>query len=78
MSPIKGLLALVVGHTRNRPGALGVYPIAGHEYNYNSHLADMVRVFGEGRGHQIEVFFRDELELKVHMMRSQNGSPTQP
>jgi N-acetylmuramoyl-L-alanine amidase len=56
---IQGHLAIVVGHTKNSGGAKGISPINASEYVYNTNLADMIKQYGEARGHMVDVFFRD-------------------
>jgi N-acetylmuramoyl-L-alanine amidase len=64
MSIITGHLALVVGHDKIRQGAHGVAPISSSEYVYNSHLAKLIEEYGERRGHQVDIFFRDHIGIK--------------
>jgi N-acetylmuramoyl-L-alanine amidase len=60
---IQGHLAIVVGHTKNSGGAKGISPINASEYVYNTNLADMIKQYGEARGHMVDVFFKDENEI---------------
>jgi len=57
-------LALVVGHTRNSQGAMGVSPISASEYEFNRELALLVERFGKSRGHQVATFFRDGVGIE--------------
>ncbi|MDX8347378.1 N-acetylmuramoyl-L-alanine amidase [Cognatiyoonia sp. IB215446] len=52
-------LAVVVGHTKKRPGAKGVAPIDAHEYSFNSDLAESIYDYCQKRGVRSEVFTRD-------------------
>lgn len=57
-------LALVVGHTRTSPGAMGVSPISASEYEFNRELALLVEKSGNSRGHQVATFFRDGVGIE--------------
>ncbi len=60
-------LAIVVGHTKNSPGAEAVAPISQHEYEWNKDLALMMtqtalQDFGPGKV-GVEVFYRDGIGI---------------
>lgn len=59
MNPFSGHLAIVVGHTRQNPGAKGVAPIDVCEYEYNCALAELIRDLGKTRDQVVEIFLRD-------------------
>jgi N-acetylmuramoyl-L-alanine amidase len=60
MNPALGRLALVVGHTRARPGAYGIGLIGQHEYEFNGRLADLILRRAREREVAARVFYRDE------------------
>lgn len=51
--------AIIVGHTREKAGALGKYPIAKAEYFYNSEIASSIFQRAKEKGIDCEIFFRD-------------------
>ena len=52
-------LAIVVGHTRERPGALGGPPIGTFEYPWNTELAAQMSAAAATLPIQVRTFFRD-------------------
>jgi len=58
-NPDLGKLAIVVGHTRARPGAYGIGLIGQHEYEFNGRLADLILRKAREREVAAQVFYRD-------------------
>ncbi|WP_037545362.1 N-acetylmuramoyl-L-alanine amidase [Stappia stellulata] len=56
-------VAIVVGHTKNSPGASGGAPIHKNEYPWNKDLAAMVHQACMSRGVQSKIFFRDGIGI---------------
>jgi N-acetylmuramoyl-L-alanine amidase len=56
-------LAVVVGHTRARPGAIAVDPINEHEYPWNTRLAERMKGYADSKGVPMEIFFRDRVGI---------------
>ncbi len=54
-----GRLALVVGHTRLRPGAYGIGAIGQHEYPFNTRLAEIITGAAKHRRVDVRTFYRD-------------------
>jgi N-acetylmuramoyl-L-alanine amidase len=52
-------LAVVVGHTRQRPGARAESPIGEQEYFWNSDLAKMMEEQAQSQQMPLKVFYRD-------------------
>lgn len=53
-------LAVVVGHTRQAPGAYGIKPIDQYEYHWNTDLAKMIKEHAGAKGVACAIFFRDD------------------
>lgn len=58
---LQGSLALIVGHTRARPGAIGTAPLTQYEYTYNLEIAELAKTFALEHGLHCEIFTRDQL-----------------
>eukprot|EP00873_Tetraselmis_striata_P005416 jgi/Tetstr1/425680/TSEL_016100.t1 len=56
-------VAIVVGHTKNSPGASGGAPIHKSEYPWNKGLAAMVHQACMAQGIQSKIFFRDGIGI---------------
>lgn len=56
-------LAIVVGHTRARPGAIAVAPINEHEYSWNKDLAKQMENHADSIGIPLKIFFRDTVGI---------------
>jgi len=52
-------LALIVGHTKQSPGAIAVNPIDATEYEFNCELCTMIQQIGEKKGIETLIFLRD-------------------
>ena len=52
-------LAIVVGHSKKRQGAVAVNPINQSEYFWNDHLAEMIQSAASQSGVECSVFYRD-------------------
>ena len=60
-----GRLAIVVGHTKRRQGAVALPPIGTSEYQWNTDLAERIRAFADERDDvAVEIFWRDNGGLK--------------
>ncbi len=59
MSPIKGRLGIVVGHTNRRPGAFGAGILNMHEYPFNTVLAAEITGIALKIGLEVKTFRRD-------------------
>jgi len=56
-------LAIVVGHTRLRPGAIAAAPINAQEYFWNTDLAKQMRDHAESTGVPLQIFYRDSVGI---------------
>jgi len=56
-------LAVIVGHTLARPGAVAVDPINEHEYSWNTKLAGHMKDYADSMGVPLEIFFRDSVGI---------------
>lgn len=56
-------LALVVGHTRRRPGALSVSPMSSTEYSWNSDLAKRIEAAATHTDIEVRIFYRDNIGI---------------
>jgi len=56
-------LAIVVGHTQIRPGAIAVAPIDAYEYPWNTDLAKQMKGHADDAGMAIEIFYRDNVGI---------------
>ena len=56
-------LAVIVGHTRARPGAIAVAPINEHEYPWDTDLAKQMKDHADSTGVPLEIFFRDSVGI---------------
>ncbi len=73
----KPRIAVIVGHTKERPGALAVWPLTPldqppvHEFNYNLQLAEIIAMDLIARGADCQCFLRregrEELYARVNM-----------
>jgi len=52
-------LAVIVGHTKKRPGAKGAAPIDTHEYSFNSGLANSIHEYCQENSVRSKIFTRD-------------------
>lgn len=57
--PTTNRLAIIVGHSKDSPGAKGVPPLDVHEYVYNSELAKEVQLQAKKIGLVSAIFYRD-------------------
>lgn len=55
----QGRLAIVVGHTKLRPGAYGVGALGKYEYPFNTSMAQELTEIGKNRGLTVQTFYRD-------------------
>lgn len=59
----KPKVAIVIGHTRENPGAWGVAPLSCSEYQYNIDFAQAIMAI-VGKAYNIQAFFRDGMTIK--------------
>jgi N-acetylmuramoyl-L-alanine amidase len=57
-------LAIVVGHSFDKPGALGIYPLSLREYNWNLDLSNVVYRYAREAGLNARVFLRNNRNLE--------------
>ena len=57
-------LALVVGHEKERPGALGAAPLSQSEYDYNLEVAQFAYREARESGHDCHIFLRDGIGIE--------------
>lgn len=57
-------LAIIVGHTFDRPGSLAKYPISLHEYNWNLDLSNVIYRYAREAGINARVFLRNQRTLE--------------
>lgn len=56
-------LAIVVGHTQRKQGAIGVEPIEATEYVWNDKLSDQILLAAKGYGVDCAIFYRDGIGI---------------
>lgn len=64
MSLIEMRMAIIVGHTFDRPGSMGVAPLNQREYNYNLDLSNVIYRYARESGINARVFLRDDRTLE--------------
>lgn len=57
-------LAIIVGHTEQRPGARAVPPIGRHEYPFNREIAQLMEEVATDRGIAVRTFLRDGVGIR--------------
>jgi N-acetylmuramoyl-L-alanine amidase len=57
-------LALIVGHSVEHPGAMGVYPIDRYEYYWNLDLANVAYRYAKDHGLNCRVFLRNQKSIE--------------
>lgn len=57
-------LAIIVGHSFDRPGAMGVFPIDQHEYNWNLDLSNIIYRYARESGINCKVFYRNKRTIE--------------
>jgi N-acetylmuramoyl-L-alanine amidase len=57
-------LAIIVGHTFDRPGAMGIFPLNQREYNWNLDISNVVYRYAREAGITARVFLRNERTLE--------------
>lgn len=57
-------LALIVGHSKEFPGAMGVYPVDRYEYYYNLDLSKIAYRYAKEHGLNCKVFLRDHRNIE--------------
>ena len=57
-------LAIVVGHTKRKPGAEGANPISSCEYFWNSKLAKLIKSQASANNIECGIFYRDGIGIK--------------
>ena len=56
-------LAIIVGHSKNRPGARAGEPLQQYEYTFNSEIAKSIERRGRDCGLAVQTFFRDDVGI---------------
>lgn len=65
-------MAIVVGHTNKRPGAIAVAPISEHEYSWNKDLAKQIKDHSDSIGVPLKIFFRDNVGISGAYRQAEN------